>query len=169
MVYKLFLDEMREVEDLFDKWPKPASEPPKPYSHPYFAGIAIWMYSLIKRIDKAKFAIDGLYFIPDHKDLKEAMEKYNKLKNQLDQSITKTHFQDWQDSMGNHKTQETIDDCMAKSILVRCELQTTGLNEDKGEGEKDEKKAEETTKKSSKRTMLESNFDVKLLQVQLEM
>ena len=122
LVYKLFIDEMKEVEDLFDKWPKPASAPPMPYSHPQYAGIAIWMYSLIKRIDKAKFAIDGLYFIPEHKDYEEAMTRYNKLRNQLDQSITKSWFQEWQDSMGNHKTQETIDDCMAKSILIRCEL-----------------------------------------------
>lgn len=81
MVYKLFLDEMREVEDLFDKCPKPTSAPPLPHSHPQFAGIAIWMYSLIKRIDKAKFSIDGLYFIPEHKDHTEAMDRYHKLKN----------------------------------------------------------------------------------------
>jgi hypothetical protein len=84
LVYKLFLDEMKEVEDLFDKQLKPPFAPPMPYSHPSYAGIAIWMYSLIKRIDKAKFSIDGLYFIPDHKDHEEAMGRYHKLKNQLD-------------------------------------------------------------------------------------
>jgi hypothetical protein len=81
-VYKLFIDEIKEVEDLFDKWQK--VEPPRPYSHPYYAGIAIWMYSLIKRIDKAKFSIDGLYFIPDHRDATIANDAYTKLKTQLD-------------------------------------------------------------------------------------
>jgi len=168
LVYRLFMDEIKEVEDMFDRAQKQA--PPMPYSHPHYGGIAIWVYSLIKRIDKAKNSMDGLYFIPEHKDAKEAMDRYAKLKNALDQYITKTHFQDWQDSMGGHKTQEVIDECMQKSILIRTELtggpQSTEEAPKPAEGEE---KAVEKPTRGKKRTMLESNFDVKLLQVQLEM
>jgi len=56
---------------------------------------------------------------------------------------------------------------MAKSILVRCEL-TSGTQMDEQaageeEGKKDKKGADEVQRKTRKRTMLESNFDVKLL------
>jgi hypothetical protein len=63
-----------------------------PHSHPHYGGLAIWVYSLIKRVDKAKNAMDGLYFITEHKDHKDAMEKYAKLRQQLDQYITKNEF-----------------------------------------------------------------------------
>jgi hypothetical protein len=54
---------------------------------------------------------------------------------------------------------------MAKSILVRCEL-TSGTQMDEQAGEEEGRKparGEEKERKTRKRTMLESNFDVKLL------
>ena len=90
VVYKLFTDEIKQVEDQFDGSTK--HRPPMPFSHPHYGGLAIWVYSLIKRIDKAKAAMDGLYFIPEHKDHKESMDKFGKLKSQLDQYITKNEF-----------------------------------------------------------------------------
>lgn len=90
VVYKLFMDEIKQVEDRFDDSTK--HRPPMPHSHPHYGGLAIWVYSLIKRVDKAKNAMDCLYFIPEHKDHKEAMEKYTKLRQQLDQYITKNEF-----------------------------------------------------------------------------
>ena len=47
-----------------------------PVTHPKYGGLAIWAQSLIVRIDKAKHAINGLYFIPEHSHHKEAIEKY---------------------------------------------------------------------------------------------
>lgn len=44
--------------------------------------MAIWTFSLIKRIDKAYTELDNLFFIPTAKTsvvAKEAIEKYNKL------------------------------------------------------------------------------------------
>jgi hypothetical protein len=35
-----------------------------PISHPHYGGLAIWIHSLICRIDRAKYAIDGMYFVP---------------------------------------------------------------------------------------------------------
>jgi|APCry1669190591_1035303.scaffolds.fasta_scaffold266584_1 hypothetical protein len=51
-----------------------------PFSHPKHAGLAIWAFSLIIRIDKAKKAIEGLYFIPESSLAKEAVDKYRKLR-----------------------------------------------------------------------------------------
>ena len=72
--------------------------------------------------------------------------------------------------MGGHKTQEIIDECMQKSILIRTEL-TSGpqSTEEAPKPAEGEEKAVEAKVRGKKRTMLESNFDVKLLQVQLEM
>jgi hypothetical protein len=66
--------------------------------------------------------------------------------------------------MGGHKTQEVIDDCMQKSILIRTEL-TSGpqSTEDGAKPTEGEEKAIEAKVRGKKRTMLESNFDVKLL------
>ena len=73
-VYKLFMDEIKEVEELFENPSK--KKPPMPVSHPKFGGLVIWAQSLIVRIDKAKSAISGLYFIPEHPHAKDAIEKY---------------------------------------------------------------------------------------------
>jgi len=100
VVYKLFMEEIKQVEERFDESSK--IRPPMPYSHPHYGGLAIWVYSLIKRIDKAKLAIDGLYFIPEHKDHKEAIEKYTKLRLQLDLFITKTEFGQWLENVGQY-------------------------------------------------------------------
>ena len=39
-VYKLFIDEVKEVEDMFDSQTK--KQPPMPVSHPKHGGLAIW-------------------------------------------------------------------------------------------------------------------------------
>ena len=51
-VYKLFMDEIKEVEDMFESVSKKPA--PMPISHPKHGGQAIWAQSLIVRIDKAK-------------------------------------------------------------------------------------------------------------------
>jgi len=92
-VYKLFTDEIKEVEDMFESSTK--RRVPMPVSHPHYGGRSIWVYSLIKRINKAKDAIDGLYFIKDHPHQKEAIDKYTKLLNSLDTFLTTTNHQEW--------------------------------------------------------------------------
>lgn len=93
MVFKLFKDEIKEVEDTFEISQKKTV--PMPFSHPKHAGLAIWAFSLIIRIDKAKKAIEGLYFIPESSLSKEAVDKYRKLRDQLDSFISKTQFDNW--------------------------------------------------------------------------
>ena len=100
MVFKMFLAEIKEIEDTFEANPK--RPPPMPFSHPKYAGLAIWTYSLIVRLDKAKTAVERLYFIPENQTAKDAYEKYDKLKQQLDSSIEKTFFKNW-------KTENAID------------------------------------------------------------
>ena len=51
-VYKLFIDEMKEVEEMYENYTK--SFLPMPPSHPKYAGLAIWALSLMIRIDKAR-------------------------------------------------------------------------------------------------------------------
>jgi hypothetical protein len=78
MVYKLFLQEIKEVEETFESNHK--RPPPMPFSHPKWAGLAIWAYSLIVRIDKAKNSLENLYFVPKNQNQEDAIEKYTKLR-----------------------------------------------------------------------------------------
>jgi hypothetical protein len=50
---------------------------------------------LITRIDRAKNAISGLYFIPEHPHAKEAIEKYQKLRISLDNYISQVQYNYW--------------------------------------------------------------------------
>jgi len=98
MVYKLFKEEIKEVEETFDGHDKAGKgPPPMPFSHPQYGGLAIWARSLIVRIDNAKAAIDSLYFIPEHPQAKDALDAYNKLKISLDNFISTTCFTNWND------------------------------------------------------------------------
>jgi hypothetical protein len=63
-----------------------------PFSHPQYGGLAIWVRSLITRIDKSYNAIEGLYFIPEHPHAKEAINDYLKLKTALENFIINTCF-----------------------------------------------------------------------------
>jgi len=85
LVYQLFIAEMKEVEDTFESAYK--KRPVMPISHPHYAGLAIWIHSLICRIDRAKYAIDGMYFVPNHQSKDDAEAKYRKLKESLDNYI----------------------------------------------------------------------------------
>jgi hypothetical protein len=92
-VYKLFMEEIKEIEETFESEKK--KNPPMPISHPQYGGVAIWTYSLIMRATKAKAAIEGLYFIQDHPLAKEAIEKHRKLHQHLDASIADRKYQEW--------------------------------------------------------------------------
>jgi len=85
MVYKLFKDEIKEVEETYEA--NPRRPPPMPFSHPKHAGLAIWAQSLLVRLKKSMSAIECLYFIPEHPHAKEALEKYSKLVVTLDSFI----------------------------------------------------------------------------------
>jgi hypothetical protein len=69
------MEEIKQIEDIFES----KNQPPMPFSHPTYGGNAIWSYSLIVRANRAKDAIDGLYFIPDHPLAKVAFESHRKL------------------------------------------------------------------------------------------
>lgn len=104
-VYRIFMDEIKQIEDIFES----KSSPPMPFSHPTHAGSAIWTYSLMKRADRAKEALDGLYFIPDHPMAKEAYERYHKQKKQLDDAIADRKFNEWINKMASISTSDRID------------------------------------------------------------
>ena len=57
-VYKLFMDEIKEVEEQFEAQNK--KRPPMPFSHPKHGGLALWAQSLIFRIDKSKTVNDNI-------------------------------------------------------------------------------------------------------------
>jgi len=42
MVYKLFRDEIKEVEETFEQAASNKRPPPMPFSHPKHGGLAIW-------------------------------------------------------------------------------------------------------------------------------
>jgi len=84
-VYKMFMEEIKEVEDMFEGRTK--KRPPMPISNPHYGGLAIWANSLIVRIDKARDAIEGMYFVPNHPAKEEAFQKYQKVKLNIDNYI----------------------------------------------------------------------------------
>jgi Dynein heavy chain, N-terminal region 1 len=115
MVYKLFIEEIKQIEDIFEA----KTPPPMPFSHPTYGGNAIWSYSLIVRANRAKDAIDGLYFINDHPLAKEAYDKHRKLVSHLDESISKRKYEDWLNRMSSIATNERIESSLNYTLLVR--------------------------------------------------
>lgn len=158
-VYKLFMDEIKEVEELFENPGK--KKPPMPVSHPKYGGLAIWAQSLITRIDKAKNAIQGLYFIPDHPIAKEALEKYQKLRSSLDNYIATVQYNNWKKEITDMVASQSFEDKLEVPILLR-----------RTENDKRELPPQIANnplfQKSSKSGLLESNFDPKLLKVIIE-
>mmetsp|Transcript_20727 Transcript_20727/g.31792 ORF Transcript_20727/g.31792 Transcript_20727/m.31792 type:complete len:207 (+) Transcript_20727:1789-2409(+) len=155
MVYKLFKDEIKEVEETFESNPK--RPPPMPFSHPKHGGLAIWAQSLIVRIDKAKFAVEGMYFIPEHPHAKDATEKYTKLRDQLDSYIAKTCFDNWKEEI-NQMDSQNIDSKLEVPVLVRQDpnVQEQGVGNNP------------LFSRSKKSGLLESNFDCDLHKVLVE-
>lgn len=66
-----------------------------PISHPEYGGMAIFMHSLICRIDRAKDALEGMYFVPHSQSKDEAESKYLKLKARLDEQIQTALYEVW--------------------------------------------------------------------------
>ena len=91
-----------------------------PVSWSHYGGIAIWVHSLIVRLDKAKNSIDGLYFVPDdgtQSYKQEAIEQYEKLKHALDQYIAKGLFEDWNNNLGELKNLSEVEGSLEVYIL----------------------------------------------------
>ena len=96
--------------------------PPMPVSWSNYGGIAIWVHSLIVRLDKAKNAIDGLYFVPDEGSQTykaDAIEQYEKLRHALDQHIAKGLFEQWNDSLGELKNLNEVEGALEVHILQK--------------------------------------------------
>lgn len=163
LVYNLFIAEMKEVEDTFEASYK--KRPVMPISHPHYGGMAIWIFSLIKRIDRAKKAIDGIYFVPDSPgtSFKEDAEiKYKKLKESLDSYIQSGLFRDWNAGFENEYVDyKDIENALKRHIL----LKTTSdhIAEQPAFIEKNV-----LFKNCAKENLLESNFDTKLRKVVIE-
>jgi|LauGreDrversion4_2_1035121.scaffolds.fasta_scaffold03293_5 Dynein heavy chain, N-terminal region 1 len=104
-VYKLFMEEIKQIEEIFES-KNPA---PMPFSHPTWGGNAIWSYSLMVRANRVKAAIDSLYFIQDHPLQKEALERFRKLHTHLDESISKRKFEEFQKIYASISTTERIE------------------------------------------------------------
>lgn len=82
-VYRMFDAEIKEVQELFDQNTNKKNRPPMPFSHPHYAGMAIWVKSLISRIDKARDQLDQMDFINRHHKHEmhdKAIDKYKVLR-----------------------------------------------------------------------------------------
>lgn len=159
-VYKLFMDEIKEVEEMFESHNK--KHPPMPFSHPKYGGLGIWAHSLIVRINKAKDHIDGLYFIPEHPHAAEAIEKYEKLHKTLDNFITTNNYNEWNAEI-NKIESKNLDDKLEVPILIR---QTD--DKDKVKDLPVAVQGNPLFQRSKKNGLLHSNFDTELLKVMIE-
>ena len=160
MVYKLFKDEIKEVEETFDGHDKAGKgPPPMPFSHPQYGGLAIWARSLIVRIDTAKSAIEGLYFIPEHPHAKDALDSYTKLRTALDNFIANTCFTNWKNEIEQMDSQN-IDSKLEVPVLIRAEHNQRDLPSSLS--------GNALFSKDKKNGLLESNFDSDLHKVMVE-
>jgi dynein heavy chain len=162
MVYKLFKDEIKEVEETFDGHDKAGKgPPPMPFSHPQYGGLAIWARALIVRIDRAKTAIEGLYFIPEHPHAKDAIDAYTKLRTALDNFIANTCFTNWKEEIRSFETEGTsIDSKLEVPVLIRAEQNTRELPSSLS--------GNALFARDKKNGLLESNFDSDLHKVMVE-
>ena len=160
LVYQLFIAEVKEVEDTFESSYK--KRPYMPLSHPHHAGMAIWINSLICRIDRAKLAIDGMYFIRNHPSTEEAEAKYEKLKESLDAYILNSIFQEWSAPLEHiYLDNDNIEHGLSRFILIKTtqellDSQPAFLNKNL------------LFAKSRKPGLLESNFDPNLRKMLIE-
>jgi len=155
-VYKLFFEEIKEIEERSES----KDQPPMPFSHPTYGGVAIWLHSLIVRAKRAKAAIDGLYFIKDHPMKAEAEIRFERLEKSLDDITVNRKYQEWQQKMANASTSERIDQACKNHLLVRSEHRQQNRNIDL----KDER-TQAILKKAARPDLLESNFDTDLLKL----
>lgn len=157
MVYKLFLTEIKEVEETFESNHK--RPPPMPFSHPRWAGLAIWTYSLIVRIEKAYNALENLYFIPENQTKKDAIDKYTKLRDTLDSAINNQYFLSWKNEIA-HMDSVNIDTKLEVPVLVRSETKEEELPVAVANNP--------LFSRSKKNGILESNFDSELHRMLIE-
>jgi hypothetical protein len=124
-----------------------------PFSHPKWGGLAIWAYSLIKRLEKSREAVRHLYFAVESPVQREALEKYKKQHDQLDQYISQFCKTQWLDSI-TMLTQDAIESKLNNSnILVRSENSVNELPSQINSA---------LFNRSKKSGLLESNFDSEL-------
>ena len=151
---------MKEVEDTFEAAYK--TRPPMPISHPKHAGLAIWVHSLICRIDRSRYAIDGMYFIQAHPSKDEAEAKYKKLKESLDNYIQMVLFKEWTTPIEDmYLDQADIDFALERNFLIKTtqellDSQPSFLSKNS------------MFQKSRRPGLLESNFDLRLRKILIE-
>jgi len=166
MVFKLFKDEIKEVEEIFESHTK--QPPPMPFSHPKYGGLAIWVSSLIIRIEKSKEILDHLDNIISTEadnvttnNIKEdAISKYAKLKEQLEQYIRKQLYQDWEKEIKNEINPDSVNEKLKQNVLTWSDQKNSELPPVLEESP--------LFKKQKKNGLLESNFDCDLHKVILE-
>lgn len=76
LVYKLFLAEIKEIEETYESSNASKKAIPYPFSHPKWGGQAIWAYSLIVRLKRAREKVGYLHFIETSQLQTEALDKY---------------------------------------------------------------------------------------------
>ena len=170
----MFEAEIKEVEDTYDLHTNHTKNkrPPMPFSHPEFAGMAIWIQSLIVRIDKARDALERMNFIPQHEKHKDVIEKYQKLKTTLDNHISKTEFEKWLKDIADMNNNESIDKALAETFL-RIERIEEKQDESKPNlktlgKDKDAPPEKVVVSKKKVQEILKSNFNSKLLKILIE-
>lgn len=178
-VYRMFNDEMKEVRDLFDitQNTHKNKRPPMPYSHAKYSGMAIWVKSLIQRIDKTRDLLDQMNFIPKHEFHDKSVTAYNELRQNLDDHIAKVEFENWQKSFSDLGDKGETKD--ATETLIDASLQKYFLTSEVMKSESDERKEKSKDKKadakdSKKKKVIEkreykSAFDTRLLKILLEL
>lgn len=161
LVYQLFIAEMKEVEDTFESVYK--KRPVMPISHPHYAGLAIFIHSLICRIDRANYAIEGMYFVPNHPSKEDAATKYRKLKESLDNYIQHGLFKEWTAPIEDlFMDNDNIELALQRNILIK----TTQEIIDSRENTFLSKNS--LFKNALRFGLLESNFDSRLRKIIIE-
>ena len=148
-VLNLFDKELEKAKLEYDNALK--SREPWRFNYGKYSGTAIWVRSLIHRIEKLKSSIDQLYFIKD--SMKEPhLKKYNQLYETFRNFIINTSFQDWR-----HEIKEFEENPETKrydkSLLILAENAHEGI------------KTEAVKNTRLKKGQLECNYDKEMLRM----
>mmetsp|Transcript_23925 Transcript_23925/g.20935 ORF Transcript_23925/g.20935 Transcript_23925/m.20935 type:complete len:561 (+) Transcript_23925:252-1934(+) len=155
LVLSLFKKEVEKANAEYDSMAKKDKSEFVQLTHGKHSGMALWVRSLIHRLDKLKDAIDKLYFV-DYSIKKPYLDKFDSVHHTLKHYyLQKQKFPEWRDEIKEHDV-AGLENKLNQPLLHRAHEQIETF------------KTKNLEKYKLKKGQLESNFDKYLMRVIIE-
>ena len=159
-VYELFDKEVEKAKTEYDNVLKKNESKQDSFTYRFNygkqSGMAIWIRSLLHRLEKIKTAIDKLQLFDDSPYKFSSLQKYDTMFRQLKSSITNLKFREWRDEIKDLEEGGPIGAKLDRAILIRAENVVEIV------------KSKMVESKRLKPYQLESNFDKTLMKLIIE-